>query len=62
MQQRRVQLGQSTPATAVIMSGLNEGEIVVVEGIQRVRPGIQVAPGPAAPAPAGTEAGGPVAA
>ena len=37
---------------AVIMTGLNDGEMVVLEGIQRVRPGIQVTPGPAAPTPA----------
>ena len=29
VQQRRVRLGQSTPTTAVIMSGLQEGEMVV---------------------------------
>ncbi|SPE21454.1 Efflux pump periplasmic linker BepF [Burkholderiales bacterium] len=50
-QQRRIQLGQSTPSTAVVMAGLNEGEMVVVDGIQRVRPGIQVVPGPASPPP-----------
>ena len=50
VEQRRIQLGQSTPSTAVIMAGLSEGDMVVLEGIQRVRPGIQVAPGPAAPA------------
>ena len=38
-QQRRVKLGQSTPATAVVTSGLNEGEMVIVDGMQRVRPG-----------------------
>ncbi len=52
VEQRRIQLGQSTPSTAVILAGLNEGDMVVLEGIQRVRPGIQVAPGPAAPTPA----------
>jgi len=52
VEQRRIQLGQSTPSTAVIMAGLNEGEMVVLDGIQRVRPGIQVVPGPAAPPPA----------
>ena len=51
VEQRRVQLGQSTPTTAVIMAGLKEGEMVVLEGIQRVRPGIQVVPGPATPPP-----------
>jgi membrane fusion protein (multidrug efflux system) len=48
---RRITLGQSTPTTAVVASGLQEGELVVTEGIQRVRPGITVAPGPATPAP-----------
>jgi membrane fusion protein (multidrug efflux system) len=49
VEQRRIQLGQSTPSTAMIRAGLNDGEMVVLEGIQRVRPGIQVTPGPAAP-------------
>jgi membrane fusion protein (multidrug efflux system) len=51
VQQRRVTLGQSTPSTAVILSGLKEGETVVLEGLQRVRPGITVNPGPATPPP-----------
>jgi membrane fusion protein (multidrug efflux system) len=46
-QVRRVELGQSTPAVASVTSGLTEGESVIVEGIQRVRPGQKVAPGPA---------------
>lgn len=46
-QQRRVQLGQSTPALAAVSTGLSEGENVIVEGIQRVRPGQPVSPGPA---------------
>ena len=50
-QQTRVQLGQSTPAIAAVISGLTEGQTVIVEGVQRVRPGIQVVPGPASPAP-----------
>ncbi|MBN9510678.1 MAG: efflux RND transporter periplasmic adaptor subunit [Alphaproteobacteria bacterium] len=45
-QQRRVKLGQSTPGTAVILSGLHEGEQVIVDGLQRVRPGAAVNPGP----------------
>lgn len=49
VEQRRIQLGQSTPSTAVVMSGLKDGEMVVLDGLQRVRPGIQVVPGPAAP-------------
>ena len=50
-QQRRIQLGQSTPTTAVVAGGLKEGEMVVSDGIQRIRPGIEVAPGPASPPP-----------
>ncbi len=46
-EQRRVQLGQSTPDIAVIASGLQEGEMVVVDGVQRVRSGIVVSPAPA---------------
>jgi membrane fusion protein, multidrug efflux system len=48
---RRVKLGQSTPSTAVIESGLREGELVISEGVQRARPGEVVSPGPAAPPP-----------
>jgi membrane fusion protein (multidrug efflux system) len=44
---RRIQLGQSTPSTAVVTSGLTEGELVISEGLQRVRPGEAVSPGPA---------------
>jgi len=51
VEQRRIQLGQSTPATAVVAGGLSEGEMVVTDGIQRVRPGIVVSPGPASPPP-----------
>lgn len=58
VEQRRVQMGQSTPSTAAITSGLNEGEMVVLDGIQRVRPGIEVAPGPATPAPTAPKAAG----
>jgi membrane fusion protein (multidrug efflux system) len=47
--QRRVQLGQSTSTIAAVVSGLKEGEHVIVEGLQRVRPGQAVSPGPASP-------------
>jgi membrane fusion protein (multidrug efflux system) len=49
---RRIQLGQSTPTTAVVTNGLTEGELVISEGLQRVRPGQVVSPGPASPPPA----------
>lgn len=45
-EQRRVQLGQSTPEIAVIASGLKAGETVVADGVQRVRPGVVVSPAP----------------
>jgi membrane fusion protein (multidrug efflux system) len=48
-QQTRVQLGQSTPSTAAIVSGLKEGDLVITEGLQRVTPGETVVPGPATP-------------
>jgi membrane fusion protein (multidrug efflux system) len=48
-EQRRVQLGQSTSTIAAVISGLNEGDHVIVEGLQRVRPGQPVSPGPASP-------------
>ncbi|HSD95070.1 MAG TPA: efflux transporter periplasmic adaptor subunit, partial [Syntrophales bacterium] len=38
------------------LEGLKPGERVVVEGIQKVRPGMQVTPKPFAEAPAKTEA------
>jgi membrane fusion protein (multidrug efflux system) len=50
-QVRRIQQGQSTPAVAVISGGLTEGELVISEGVQRVRPGEVVSPSPATPAP-----------
>ena len=55
---RRIQLGQSTPSIAVVTSGLNEGELVVSEGLQRVHPGEAVSPGPASPPPAVAPAAG----
>ena len=50
-QQRRIQLGQSTPSTAVVTSGLTEGELVISQGVQRVRPGEPVLASPASPPP-----------
>jgi membrane fusion protein (multidrug efflux system) len=50
-QVRRIQLGQSTPSTAVISDGLKDGELVISEGLQRVRAGEAVSAGPASPPP-----------
>jgi membrane fusion protein, multidrug efflux system len=49
---RRIQLGQSTPSTAVVTNGLKEGELVISEGLQRIRPDETVSPSPASPPPA----------
>ena len=46
-EQRRIKLGQSTATVASVTSGLSDGEKVIVEGLQKVRPGQPVAPGPA---------------
>jgi membrane fusion protein, multidrug efflux system len=50
---RRVTLGETEGARAVVEKGLAEGERVIVEGIQKVRPGMTVATSEApAPEPA----------
>jgi membrane fusion protein, multidrug efflux system len=61
VQQRRIQLGQSSPSPtlAVVLSGLSEGENVVLEGIQRIRPGQIVSPAAAAGAPSAGPAAAP---
>jgi membrane fusion protein, multidrug efflux system len=46
-EQRRIKLGQSTTTIAAVTTGLSLGDKVIVEGLQRVRPGQPVAPGPA---------------
>jgi membrane fusion protein (multidrug efflux system) len=48
---RRIQLGQSTPDIAVIMQGLAEGDTVIAEGLQRVRPGNPVNASPVSAGP-----------
>ena len=45
-----IKLGQSTPTEASVLSGLQEGQSVIVDGLQRVRAGQPVSPAPAAPA------------
>lgn len=60
-QRRNLRLGRGTPETAVVEGGLEAGDRVIVEGVQRVRPGqpvnavpagAQGAPPAAAAAPA----------
>lgn len=46
-QQQRLKLAQTTPTFAVVLSGLSEGQMVIVDGLQRVRPGQPVSPSPA---------------
>ncbi|WP_241667191.1 efflux RND transporter periplasmic adaptor subunit, partial [Muricoccus nepalensis] len=50
-QRRNLRLGKNTPEVAVVESGLNLGDKVIVEGIQRVRPGQQVNAAPVAASP-----------
>lgn len=53
-QRRNISLGRSTAEMAVIETGVEAGDRVITEGIQRVRPGQ-----PVNAAPAGTRPGGP---
>jgi membrane fusion protein (multidrug efflux system) len=46
-EQRRIKLGQSTSTIAAVTSGISLGDKVIVEGLQKVKPGQPVAPGPA---------------
>jgi len=47
VEQRRIKLGQSTTTIASVATGLALGDKVIVEGIQHVKPGQVVSPGPA---------------
>jgi membrane fusion protein (multidrug efflux system) len=57
-QRRNLRLGRNTPQIAVVEEGLNPGDKVIVEGIQRVRPGQEVNAAPVAPDPASRAAQG----
>jgi membrane fusion protein (multidrug efflux system) len=63
-QRRPVRLGRSIGVDAVVEDGLQGGETVIVDGLQRVRPGQPVNPAPAAggAAPPGAPPAGPSAA
>ena len=52
-----VTLGQTSGALVSVTSGLKEGDTIVSDGVQRVRPNQPVNPAPATPGPGG--AGGP---
>lgn len=55
-QRQNVKLGQPTPKLAVVTDGLREGQRVIVEGLQRVRPGQPVSAGPSSASPSDPEA------
>ena len=52
-EQRRVTLGATQGTNVVVQSGLQQGERIIVDGIQKVRPGMQVAANEAQPTPVG---------
>lgn len=52
----RVKLGETTDTLVTVLSGLKEGDNVITDGVQRVRPGLVVNPAPAAAAPAPAKA------
>jgi len=58
-QRRAISMGQTAGTLVAITTGLKEGETVVVDGLQRVRPGAPVSPGPAAGGPPGAPGGPP---
>lgn len=47
VQYRQVRLGQTVDGERIVLSGLTPGERVVVDGLQRLGPGVAVAPEPA---------------
>ena len=49
---REVRLGQTVDGNRVVLSGLKQGERVIVDGVQKVGPGAPVAPQPAGAAAA----------
>ncbi len=54
---RQITLGPVSGALVTVTTGLKAGEVIVSDGLQRVRPGQPVNPSPAAPGPG--SAGGP---
>jgi membrane fusion protein (multidrug efflux system) len=50
-EQRRVTLGADQGTDVVVQSGLKQGERIIVSGIQKVRPGMQVAASEGQPGP-----------
>ena len=58
-ERRNVKLGTSTPAVAAVISGLKAGELVVSEGVQRVKSGAAVTPQLPTPQPSDPKSPGP---
>ncbi|WP_158743401.1 efflux RND transporter periplasmic adaptor subunit [Acidisphaera sp. L21] len=54
---RRITLGQAAAPLATVTTGLKQGEVIISDGLQRVRPNQPVNPAPSVPGPGG--AGGP---
>ncbi|MCF7990398.1 MAG: efflux RND transporter periplasmic adaptor subunit [Thiohalocapsa sp.] len=53
---RKIETGSQVGSDYAVTSGLQEGEMVVVAGIQKIKPGVVVDPTPVDPKPAGTRA------
>ena len=60
-QRRPVKLGRPLGDQVVVEDGIQNGETVITEGLQRVRPGQPVNPAPAAPPPTGAPNAAPAA-
>jgi membrane fusion protein, multidrug efflux system len=58
VEQRRVQTGQAYAGNLVVESGLQAGDRVIVEGIQKIRPGMKVQANVVQPSPSGTLSSG----
>jgi len=59
LEYRAVQLGRAIEGLRIVRKGLNPGEVVVVNGLQRVRPGVQVTPKMVTMGPAGANSSAP---
>jgi membrane fusion protein (multidrug efflux system) len=61
VEQRDLELDRALGDRWLVKGGLADGDQVIVEGLQKVRPGVPVKPVPYAPRPAGAppSAGGP---
>jgi membrane fusion protein (multidrug efflux system) len=57
VEQRRIQTGQAYQGNVVVQSGLQPGERVIIEGIQKVRPGMKVQASVAQAPPSGPPSG-----